>query len=234
MVDAVVAVRRLEQQTYADVSAEERAQALRLTLVDLSRPDRTMIMNEPFAAFVDTVALVDHHVHGAWAGDGGEDRFGNALNEADTAPLADPRTSYDSQLGFAIRRWCAEPLELSPHIPMAAYWARRCELGEAEVSRRLLRAAGVSDWLIDTGFRSSELLDPAAMATVSRARSAEIVRLEVLAESGDHPDRRSGRRIRTRSPRRWPRLRSRRWAPRRYWPIAPASTSIWGGRPQLR
>lgn len=136
-----------------------------------------------FSDFVDRLPLVDHHVHGAWSADGDQDRFGNALNEADTAPLIDPTTSYDSQLGFAIRRWCAEPLDLPVHVPMADYWTRRTELGEAEVTSRFLSAAGVSDWLIDTGFRSADLLDPAAMAQVSGARTREILRLEVLAES---------------------------------------------------
>ena len=136
-----------------------------------------------FTEFVDTVLLIDHHVHGAWAADGDQERFGNALNEADVAPLADPKSSYDSQLGFAIRRWCADVLELPAHVPMADYWRRRAELGEAEVTRRLLRATGVSDWLIDTGFRSGDLLEPADMARVSGAQSSEIVRLEVLAES---------------------------------------------------
>lgn len=142
-----------------------------------------MTRSNTFAEFVDALPLIDHHVHGAWAGDGDQDRFGNALNEADVAPLADPTSSYDSQLGFAIRRWCADVLDLPTHVPMADYWTRRTELGEAEVTRRLLRAAGVSDWLIDTGFRSGELLEPGAMAQVSGARSSEIVRLEVLAES---------------------------------------------------
>lgn len=136
-----------------------------------------------FAEFVDALPLIDHHVHGAWAADGDQDRFGNALNEADVSPLVDPKSSWDSQLGFAIRRWCADVLDLPAHVPMADYWTQRTELGEAEVTRRLLRAAGVSDWLIDTGFRSSDLLEPAAMAQVSDARSSEIIRLEVLAES---------------------------------------------------
>ena len=143
------------------------------------------------AEFVETLPLVDHHVHGAYRSDGDQARFGNALNEADTAPLADPTSAYDSQLGFAVRRWCAPLLDLPRNAEMADYWSRRSELGEAEVNARLLRAARVSDWLLDTGFGSADLLGPAELAEASsagqRAEDAshgfEIVRLETLAES---------------------------------------------------
>ena len=78
-------------------------------------------------------------------------------------------TQFDSQLGFAIRRWCAPLLDLPARAPADAYWARRAELGSAEVTRRLLRAAGVSDWLVDTGFAAGTVLDPAGMAAASGA-----------------------------------------------------------------
>ncbi len=131
---------------------------------------------------IENLPLVDHHVHGAWSSDGDEIRFGNALNEADTEPLTDPADSGDSQLGFAIRRWCAPLLDLPPHVPMADYLTRRADLGEREVARRFLTGAGVSDWLVDTGFGSGELLGPAPMAQVS-GRAAEIIRLETVAET---------------------------------------------------
>lgn len=101
-------------------------------------------------AEVDTIPLVDHHVHGAFRASPSEAAYGNALNEADTDPLPQGVDPFDSQVGFAIRRWCAPVLGLDPHASPSAYWARRAELGEVEVNRRFLTAAGVSDWLIDT------------------------------------------------------------------------------------
>lgn len=135
-----------------------------------------------FADFIEQVALIDHHVHGAFQADGDEARFQNSLNEGNTEPLTSPGESYSTQLGLAIRRWCSGILDLPRHASPADYWSRRCELGELEVSRRMTRAAGVSDWLIDTGLSSADYLGPAGMADASGGRIHEIVRLEVVAE----------------------------------------------------
>ncbi len=140
-------------------------------------------LNPELAEFVDALPLVDHHVHGAFADDGSRDRFENSLNEGSTDPLPAFVSGFDSQLGFAIRRWCAPLLDLSKHAPADDYWARRVELGEPEVNRRFLTAAGVSDWVVDTGFATTDLLDPAGMTTATGAPSHEIVRLEVIAEA---------------------------------------------------
>ena len=139
-------------------------------------------MSSEIVDFVAGLTLVDHHVHGAYRSDGPEDRFQNALNEANNAPLIDPGQVYDSQLGFAVRRWCAPLLDLPPHVGPHEYWRRRAALGELEVGRRLTRAAGVGDWVIDTGFTSGEFLDITEMAAVSGGRTHEVVRLEAVAE----------------------------------------------------
>lgn len=47
----------------------------------------------------------------------------------------------------------------------------------------MTRAAGVSDWLIDTGLGAADYLGMAGMADVSDGRTHEIVRLELVAES---------------------------------------------------
>ena len=130
---------------------------------------------------VATVPLIDHHVHGCWVESGGRARFENGLNEADTEPVADFDSSFDTQIGFAVRAHCAPVLDLPPHADADAYWDRRSELGEHELARRFLSAAGVSDWLVDTGF-SSGVADLGVMAELSRGRSHEIVRLESVAE----------------------------------------------------
>jgi len=136
-----------------------------------------------FPDFVEQVSLIDHHVHGAFRADGDEARFQNSLNEGNNEPLTNPDDTYNTQIGLAIRRWCSGILDLPRHASPADYWSLRSELGEPEVSRRMTRAAGVSDWLIDTGLNSADYLGPAGMADVSGGRTHEIVRLEVVAES---------------------------------------------------
>ena len=136
-----------------------------------------------FADFVEQVSLVDHHVHGAFQTDGNEARFQNSLNEGNNEPLTQPDDSYNTQIGLAIRRWCSGILDLPRHASPAEYWSRRSELAELEVSRRMIRAAGVSDWLIDTGLDTADYLGPAGMADVSGGRTHEIVRLELVSES---------------------------------------------------
>ena len=135
-----------------------------------------------FAEFVDQLQLIDHHVHGAFRADGDEPRFSNALSERNRGGLSTQTDSYESQLGFAIRRWCAEILDLPRNVDSQTYWARRSSIGEAEVGRRFTRAAGISDWLIDTGL-ATNVADLAGMAELSGGRTHEVVRLEVIAES---------------------------------------------------
>ncbi|WP_346925754.1 amidohydrolase family protein [uncultured Arthrobacter sp.] len=136
-----------------------------------------------FPDFVEQVSLIDHHVHGAFSADGDEARFQNALNEGNTDPLATPEDAYNTQIGLAIRRWCSGILDLPRHASPADYWRRRSELGELEVSRRMTRAAGVRDWLVDTGLDGADYLDMAGLADVSGGRTHQIVRLECVAES---------------------------------------------------
>ena len=56
------------------------------------------------AQHIGEVALIDQHVHGCWLAVGDRRRFENALNEANTEPIAD--SGFDSQLGFAVRTHC--------------------------------------------------------------------------------------------------------------------------------
>ncbi|WP_293325814.1 amidohydrolase family protein [Mycobacterium sp.] len=129
------------------------------------------------AHHIGQVALIDQHVHGCWLTAGDRRRFENALNEANTEPLADFDSGFDSQLGFAVRRHCAPVLGLPKHVEPQEYWRRRSALSEAELARMFLRAAGVSDWLVDTGI--GDVVD---MAGLSGGRAHEVVRLEQVAE----------------------------------------------------
>lgn len=120
-------------------------------------------------------------MHGCWLQSGDRTRFENGLNEANTEPLADFDSSFDTQLGFAVRTHCAPVLDLPRHVSPDEYWSRRATLGERDVNRRFLAAAGVSDWLIDTGFGSGTA-DLDEMAVASGGATHEIVRLESVAE----------------------------------------------------
>ena len=134
-------------------------------------------------AVVGATPLVDHHVHGAFRTAPSRAAYGDALNEADTDPLPPAVDPFDSQVGFAVRAWCAPVLGLDRHAAPDDYWARRTELGEAEVNRRFLTAAGVADWLVDTGHRADDLLTPTELAAAGGGRAHEVVRLESIAES---------------------------------------------------
>ncbi|MFC7340028.1 amidohydrolase family protein [Saccharopolyspora griseoalba] len=133
------------------------------------------------ATALDELPLIDHHVHGALAAELDRPAMERALTESDR-PIPGWMTQFDSQLGVALRRWCAPVLDLPPRVAPEEYLRRRHELGAAEVTRRLLRAAGVAHWLVDTGMGGTELLSPAEMAEISATRADEVVRLESVLE----------------------------------------------------
>ncbi|AQA05374.1 amidohydrolase [Mycobacterium sp. MS1601] len=128
-----------------------------------------------------TVPLIDHHVHGCWVAAGSRARFDNSLNEANTEPVAAFDSAFDSQLGFAVRKHCAPLLGLAEHVDPQQYWAKRSEVGERELASVFLPAAGVSDWVIDTGFASG-VSSVDELASSAGGRAHEIVRLEQVAE----------------------------------------------------
>jgi uncharacterized protein len=133
-------------------------------------------------ATIGGLALVDHHVHGATitALDGA--LFEEGFTESPW-PAPAGTTHLDSQLGFAVRRWCAPVLDLPAHVDAATYIARRQELGGYEVTARLLAASGIERFLIDTGCVADQTLGPAEMAHISGTAASEIVRLESVAEA---------------------------------------------------
>lgn len=133
---------------------------------------------------IDTPHLVDQYCHGVLRTELGlgtfEARLGAHLGGAAVQPAAGT-TFFDTQTGFAVRRWCPPLLGLEPHCPPARYLARRRELGAAEAGRRLLRASGISTYLVDTGI-PGDLTHPAELGAAGAAEAHEIVRLEPLAE----------------------------------------------------
>ncbi|MGP3919467.1 amidohydrolase family protein [Nonomuraea sp. 10N515B] len=123
--------------------------------------------------------LVDHHCHGVRRDDLTRAQFELLIHEGGSA--APPGTThFDTPFGLAIRRWCAPLLDLEPHAPPAVYLARRAELGAAEVNSRLLAAAGVVAFLVDTGSEDADLLSAAEIGRYGGAAADELVRIEQI------------------------------------------------------
>ncbi len=152
----------------------------------------------PVGELLAALPLVDHHCHGVFAAevDGRStpplDRPTLEANLNEGAVAGPGRSYLDSLLGLALRRWCPPLLDLEPHTDIDTYLARRADLGTAEVSRRLLRAAGVSTFVVDTGYSPAGITSPAELAGLAAppgdgspgdgSSGYEIVRLETLAE----------------------------------------------------
>ncbi|MGW2559701.1 amidohydrolase family protein [Streptomyces sp. NPDC001514] len=129
---------------------------------------------------IDTPSMVDQYCHGVLRTELGLGTFEAHLGRT-TGPPAPGTTFFDTQTGFAVRRWCPPLLGLEPHCPPARYLARRRELGVLESGRRLLRATGIATYLVDTGL-PGDLTGLPEIAAAGAAEAHEIVRLEQLAE----------------------------------------------------
>jgi hypothetical protein len=125
--------------------------------------------------------LVDHHCHGVHRGQLNRPAFEQLIVEGGL-PAPPGTTQFDTPLGLAIRRWCGPVLDLPPHAPATDYLARRTELGPDEVNRRLLGAAGIGEFCVDTGLPGGDLLSPAEMGLLGGGRGHEIVRIEQVAQ----------------------------------------------------
>ncbi len=140
-----------------------------------------MRVSGALSEYVDNVPLIDHHVHGCWLQSVDRRRFENGLNEANTEPLAEFDSAFDTQLGFAVRAHCAPLVGLPRHADPEAYWQRRTGHDQVDLARLFLSSAKVSDWLVDTGFASG-VADLDELAGLAVGRVHEIVRLESVAE----------------------------------------------------
>lgn len=138
-------------------------------------------VNGPLADEVAAMGLVDHHVHGALRRDVVRAVFESMITEAPHAPSAG--SAFDSQVGFAIRRWCAPLLDLPEHASADAYWQARTTIGNEEVNHRLLTAAGTDHVLLETGFQGDDVLDLDGHRSACGADVREVVRLEAVAEA---------------------------------------------------
>ncbi|HEV7727458.1 MAG: Amidohydrolase [Modestobacter sp.] len=140
-------------------------------------------MSDAFDLDPDLAALrlVDHHCHGLVRRDLDRPEFEAMLTEA-TGPSALGGSLFDSQIGFAVRRWCAPVLDLPAHAPADEYLARRAELGADEANRRLMAATGTQTFLVDTGYLPEPITTPDELAALTGGRAQEIVRLEAVAQ----------------------------------------------------
>ena len=124
-----------------------------------------------------SLPLVDHHAHGVAKGPLDRAAFEQLITESDR-PVPPWMSTFDSQLGFAIRKHCAPLLGLEPHASADDYLAARAQHDEASLSRLFLSAAGVSDYLINTGYLGDAVTGVDELAELSGARAHEVVRLE--------------------------------------------------------
>jgi uncharacterized protein len=137
---------------------------------------------EALAHHLRGVELVDHHVHGAFEKAVDRAEFEAAINEGSTDPVPSFMTQFDSPLGLAIRRWCAPVLGLEPHADADTYWRRRSEVAPDELAGLMLKAAGISRWIVDTGFKGDLICTPERLTQLSGSPASSILRLERLAE----------------------------------------------------
>ncbi len=138
-------------------------------------------MSGPAADEPGDVTLIDHHCHGVVTRDLDSSEF-ELLSTESSDPAPAGTTFFDSQLGLSLRRWCPPVLGLAPHAEPREYLERRRELGVAEVNRRLLRAAAVAGFVVDTGYQPGQLTSPAELGAAAGAPAHAVVRLEQVAE----------------------------------------------------
>ncbi|WP_353814878.1 amidohydrolase [Agromyces sp. SYSU T00266] len=132
------------------------------------------------AEAIERMPLVDHHAHGMLPDPTEADLLG-ALTQAERP--ASSADVFDSGQGFALRRHCAPILGLPPFASPADYLAARRDLGADEVARRLLRAAGITAYLVDDGHRPDLLMADERMAELAAAPIHRVARLETIAEA---------------------------------------------------
>ncbi|MSR99796.1 amidohydrolase family protein [Arthrobacter sp. BL-252-APC-1A] len=125
--------------------------------------------------------LIDHHCHGVMARPLQRAEFEDLATES-SWPGPAGTTFFDTQLGFAIRRWCAPVLGLEAHVSPEDYLARRAELGADAVNSLLLSAANLDTVLVETGYRGEEITSPEQTGLLASAGFREVVRLERIAE----------------------------------------------------
>jgi uncharacterized protein len=130
---------------------------------------------------IEELRLVDQHAHSVLPGAVDRPQFERFLSESHRPPPAGT-SPFDSQLGFALRRWCAPLLGLHAEVPADAYLHERNSLQGTPPSAVFLSAARCSRLLVDTGYAAPGSAGLAELAQLSGAEVHEVVRLEAVAE----------------------------------------------------
>jgi uncharacterized protein len=128
---------------------------------------------------IEDLRLVDQHLHPVLPGRLDRQDFEQYLTESDR-PALPGTTRFDSQLGFAVRRWCAPALGIDPSAEPDAYLEHRNKVTGSRLG--LLSAANCSHLLVDTGYAAPGSVGLAELAALSGAEVREVVRLEAVAE----------------------------------------------------
>jgi len=137
--------------------------------------------NDELAQLVDGLELVDHHCHAVVGHDLDRNAFELMLGESGR-PAPPGCSTFDTNLGLAVRAWCSSLLDLPAGASAAAYLERRSALGADDVNARML-AGGARELLVDTGYRSRDLASLDQLERWSGGPVHEVVRLEALAET---------------------------------------------------
>jgi len=139
-------------------------------------------MSQRLIDLAASIPLTDNHCHGVVRGNVERADFEIIATESDW-PEPHGMTIFDSPVGIMMRSLCAPLLGLSKHCSPDEYFSRRYQLGQAEVTKILLPTTGIETFLVDSGFKSDNVLLPQEMATITPGTKArEIVRLETVAE----------------------------------------------------
>ncbi len=128
---------------------------------------------------IETPPLVDQYCHGVLRTEPGLGAFETYLATT-PAPPAPGTTFFETQTGFAVRRWCPPLLGLEPHCPPAL---SRAPQGTGRTGDREAAAEGHRDRHLPGGHRAAgDLTGPAETAAAGAAQARETVRLDLLAE----------------------------------------------------
>ena len=130
---------------------------------------------------LNNVQLIDHHCHGLMRSELTRADFELLATESDW-PEPAGQTIFDSPFGITVRAEVSPLLGLDRHADADTYWQARAAVGQAALGKLLMPMTGIDTLIIDSGFRSTNILDLNEMAEVAQARTLEIVRLESVAE----------------------------------------------------
>jgi predicted TIM-barrel fold metal-dependent hydrolase len=130
---------------------------------------------------LERIRLVDHHTHSIVHRVDSPAAYAFMLIESDR-PAAATAAGFDTQIGFAARRWCAPLLGLPPNVDAAEFLRVRLGMSNDAAAARLLPAAGLERLIVDTGYRGAELMPLEQLGRLAGAPVSTVVRLETVAE----------------------------------------------------